>query len=103
VRHADRGSQDLAVRSTARLEAPGIVPPVDSKSDPYDDASVETANGLSKAELFRRRGPWQSAAAVEWATVARVAWWNLRRLRDALGHVPPAEGEQGLGTPTAAA
>jgi putative transposase len=103
VHHADRGSQYLALRYTARLEAAGIVPSVGSKGDPYDNALAETVNGLYKAELIRRRGPWRTAAAVARATAEWVAWWNTRRLHGALGHVPPAEYEHRHGRPTEAA
>ena len=103
VHHSDRGGQYLALRYTARLEEAGIVPSVGSKGDSYDNALAETVNGLYKAELIRRRGPWRTAAEVERATAAWVAWWNTQRLHGALGHVPPAEFEQGHGASTAAA
>jgi hypothetical protein len=67
-----------------------------------DDAPAESVNKLDKAEVIRRHGPWR-AAAVAGATAARVVWWNARRLHGALGHFPPAEYEQRLGPPTAAA
>jgi putative transposase len=103
VHHADRGSQYLAVRDTARLAAAGIVPSVGSKGDPDDNALAETGHGLSKAELLRRRGPWRTAAAVARATAEWVAWWNTRRRHGALGHVPPAEYEHRHGRPREAA
>jgi putative transposase len=93
VHHSDRGGQYLALRYTARLEEAGIVPSVGSKGDSFDNALAETVNGLYKAELIRRRGPWQTAAEVAVATAAWVAWWNTHRLHGALGHVPPAEYE----------
>jgi putative transposase len=93
VHHSDRGGQYLALRYTARLEEAGIVPSVGSKGDSYDNALAETVNGLYKAELIRRRGPWRTVAAVAVATAAWVAWWNAQRLHSALGHVPPAEYE----------
>ena len=93
VHHSDRGGQYLALRYTARLEAAGIVPSVGSKGDSSDNALAETVNGLSKAELIRRHGPWRTVAAVAVATAAWVAWWNTHRLHGALGHVPPADYE----------
>ena len=93
VHHSDRGGQYLAIRYTARLEEAGIVPSVGSKGDSYDNALAETVNGLYKAELIRRRGPWRDAAEVARATAEWVAWWNAQRLHGALGHVPPAEYE----------
>ncbi len=94
VHHSDRGSQYLAIRYSTRLAEAGIVPSVGSKGDSFDNALAETINGLYKAELIRRRGPWRSAADVELATAEWVAWWNTCRLHGALGHVPPAEFEQ---------
>jgi putative transposase len=93
VHHSDRGGQYVAIRYTVRLEEAGIVPSVGSKGDSYDNALAETVNGLYKAELIRRRGPWRTVAEVAVATAAWVAWWNTRRLHGALGHVPPAEYE----------
>ena len=64
-----------------------------SKGDSYDNALAETVNGLYKAELIKRRGPWRSVQDVELATAAWVQWWNERRLHGACGDVPPAEYE----------
>jgi len=49
--------------------------------------------GLFKTEVIRRRGPWRSLEAVEFATLEWVDWFNNRRLFGALGYVPPAEYE----------
>jgi putative transposase len=93
VHHSDRGSQYLAIRYTARLEEAGIASSVGSKGDSYDNALAETINGLYKAELIRRRGPWRTAAEVERATAEWVAWWNNQRLHGTCGRIPPAEYE----------
>ena len=93
VHHSDRGGQYLAIRYTARLEEAGITPSVGSKGDSYDNALAETVNGLYKAELIRRRGPWRSVADVERATAEWVAWWNNQRLHGTCGRMTPAEYE----------
>ena len=49
---------------------------------------AETINGLFKAEVIHRRGPWRSFEAVEW-----VDWFNNRRLLEPIGNIPPAEAE----------
>ena len=59
----------------------------------YDNALAETINGLYKAEVIHRRGPWRSLEAVEYATLEWVDWFNNRRLLEPIGHVPPGEAE----------
>ena len=54
---------------------------------------AETINGLYKTEVIRRRGPWRSLEAVEFATLEWVDWFNNRRLLEPIGGIPPAEGE----------
>jgi putative transposase len=93
VHHSDRGVQYLAIRSTQRLAAEGAVASVGSRGDSYDNALAEAVNGLYKAELISRRGPWRGAEQVELATLEWVTWWNQRRLHGALGDIPPAEHE----------
>ena len=51
-----------------------------------------TINGLYKAEVIHRRGPWRSFEAVEFATLTWVDWFNHRRLLEPIGNIPPAEG-----------
>ena len=93
VHHSDRGSQYLAIRYTERLDDAGVVNSVGSKGDSYDNALAETVNGLYKAELIGRRGPWRGVEQVELETAAWVHWWNSQRLHSACGDVPPAEFE----------
>jgi putative transposase len=93
VHHSDRGVQYLAIRYTQRLAAEGAVASVGSRGDSYDNALAEAVNGLYKAELIGRRGPWRTAEQVELATLAWVTWWNQRRLHGAIGDIPPAEHE----------
>ncbi len=71
--HSDRGSQYLSIRYSERL--------------------AEAINGLYKAEVIHRRGPWKTKQAVELATLEWVAWFNHHRLMEPLGYSPPAEFE----------
>ena len=71
----------------------GIEPSVGSVGDSYDNALAETINGLFKAEVIHRRGPWRSFDAVEYATLDWVDWFNNRRLLEPIGNIPPAEAE----------
>jgi putative transposase len=102
VHHSDRGVQYLAIRYTERLAEAGAVGSVGSKGDSYDNALAEAVNGLYKAELIWRRGPWRTAEDVELATLAWVDWWNHRRLHGACGDVPPVEFERGTAEAPAA-
>lgn len=93
VHHSDRGSQYLSIRYTERLAEAGIEPSVGSVGDSYDNALAKTINGLFKAEVIHRRGPWRSFEAVEYATLEWVDWFNNRRLLEPIGNIPPAEAE----------
>jgi putative transposase len=94
VHHSDRGSQYVSIKYTERLAEAGVEPSVGSVGDSYDNALAETINGLYKAELFHRRGPWRSFEAVEFATLEWVDWFNNRRLLEPIGNIPPAEAEE---------
>ena len=94
IHHSDRGSQYLSIKYTERLAEAGIEPSVGSVGDSYDNALAETINGLYKAEVMHRRGPWRSFEAVEFATLEWVDWFNHRRLLEPIGNIPPAEAER---------
>ncbi len=94
VHHSDRGVQYVSIKYTERLAEAGVEPSVGSVGDSYDNALAETINGLYKAEVIHRRGPWRSFEAVEFATLEWVDWFNNRRLLEPIGNIPPAEAEQ---------
>ena len=94
VHHSDRGVQYVSIRYSERLAEAGIEPSVGSVGDSYDNALAETINGLYKAEVIRRRGPWRNFEAVEFATLEWVDWFNHRRLLEPIGNIPPAEAEE---------
>ena len=94
VHHSDRGVQYVSIKYTERLAEAGIEPSVGSVGDSYDNALAETINGLYKAEVIHRRGPWRSFEAVEFATLEWVDWFNNRRLLEPIGNIPPAEAEE---------
>ncbi|RCW62767.1 transposase InsO family protein [Pseudorhodoferax soli] len=104
IHHSDRGSQYVSIRYSERLAEAGIEPSVGSRGDSYDNALAETINGLYKAELIHRRGPWKNRESVELATLEWVAWFNHKRLLSSIGYIPPAEAEANyynrLGTPS---
>jgi putative transposase len=61
--------------------------------DSYDNALAETINGLYKAEVIHKDGPWRGLEDVERATLTWVEWFNNRRLLRPIGDVPPVEFE----------
>ena len=93
IHHSDRGVQYVSIRYAERLAEAGIEPSVGSRGDSYDNALAETINGLYKAELIHRRGPWKSRESVELATLQWVHWFNHIRLLEPIGYIPPAEAE----------
>jgi len=94
VHHSDRGVQYLSIRYTERLAEAGVESSVGSVGDSYDNALAETIIGLFKTEVIRRRGPWRTIDAIEYATLEWVDWFNHRRLLEPIGNIPPAELEQ---------
>ena len=54
---------------------------------------AETINGLCKAEVIHRRGPWRSFEAAEFATLEWVDWFNTGRLPAPIGDIPPTEAD----------
>ena len=93
LRRSLESAQYVSIRYTERLVEAGIEPSVGSVGDSYDNALAETINGLYKAEVIHRRGPWRSFEAVEFATLEWVDWFNNRRLLEPIGYIPPAEAE----------
>jgi len=96
--HSDAGSQYVSLAYTDKLALDGIAPSIGTVGDAYDNALMETINGLYKAECIRTMvfhdGPYKTIADVEYATADWVDWYNTRRLHSSLGYVPPAEFEQ---------
>ena len=93
IHHCDRGVQYVSIKYSERLAEAGIEPSVGSVGDSYDNALAETINGLYKAEVIHRRGPWRTFEAVEFATLEWVDWFNNRRLLEPIGNIPPAQAE----------
>ena len=81
------------MRYTDRLSDAGIAPSVGSQGDADDDALAASVIGLFKTEVIRRKVPWRSLEAVEFATLAWVDWFNNRRVLGPIGDIPPAECE----------
>ncbi len=97
IHHSDAGSQYTSIRFTEHLELEGIKPSIGSVGDAYDNALMETINGLYKAECIRTTvfhdGAYKTLADVEFATAGWVDWYNQRRLHGSLGMISPIEYE----------
>ncbi|MCL4137367.1 UNVERIFIED_CONTAM: hypothetical protein GTU68_010030, partial [Idotea baltica] len=97
VHHSDRGVQYLCIAYSERLASNDVVASVGSKGDSYDNALVESFNGLYKWELIYRHGPWRGLDDVEFATLEYVDWFNNRRVHGGVtndaSYVTPAEFE----------
>ena len=98
IHHSDAGSQYTSIMLTEHLALEEIRPSIGSVGDAYDNALMETINGLYKAECIRTTifhdEPFKTIADVEYATAGWVDWYNNRRLHSTLGNVPPIEYEQ---------
>ena len=97
IHHSDAGSQYTSLKFTEHLDLEGINPSIGSVGDAYDNALMETLNGLYKAECVRTTvfhdGPYKTIADVEYATAGWVDWYNNRRLHGSLGMMTPVEFE----------
>ncbi len=95
--HSDMGVQYLSIAYSERLAENDIVASVGSKGDSYDNALVESFNGLYKWELIYRQGPWRGLEDVEFATMTYVDWFNRQRLHGEItadaSYLTPAEHE----------
>lgn len=96
--HSDAGSQYTAVKFIENLALQGITPSIGSVGDAYDNALMESINGLYKTECIGSRiftpERLESIVEVELATMSWVQWYNNRRLHSTLGMLPPAEYEE---------
>ena len=98
LRRPVESAQYTSVRLAEHLELEGIRPSIGSVGDAYDNALMETINGLYKAECIRTTvfhdGPYKTIADVEYATAGWADWYNNRRLHSSLAMTPPVEFEQ---------
>ena len=97
ISHSDAGAEYTSIRYSEHLQLEGIRPSIGSVGDAFDNALMETINGLYKAECIRtdvfHPGSFKSIDDVEYATAAWVDWYNSRRLHGSLGMLSPAEFE----------
>lgn len=84
IHHSDRGSQYLSICYSERLAGSGIEPSAGSRATAMTTSWPRPSNGLYKAEIIHRHGPWRTKQAVELAT-----------LEGALGATPSIDGVAG--------
>lgn len=65
----DRGSQYTPIRRSEHPAEAAIVSSVINRGDGNGNTLAETINGLNKADLDHRRGPWRTREAVGLATL----------------------------------
>lgn len=98
IHHSDAGSQYTSIRLTEHLETAQIAASIGSVGDAYDNALMESGNGLYKTECIRttifHEGPYKTISDVDFATAAWVEWYNNRRLHSAIGNITPVQAEQ---------
>jgi putative transposase len=97
IHHSDARSHYTAEHFAECLALEGIRPSIGTVGDAYNNALMETINGLFKTECIRtdvfHTGPYKTITDVEYATAGWVDWYNNRRLHSTLGMIPPAEHE----------
>jgi len=76
------------------LAEAGFQESVGSVGYSYDNALAETINGLYKAEVIHKDGPWRGMDDVECPTLTWVKWFNNRRIMEPLGDILPREFEE---------
>ena len=67
-----------------------------SVGDSYDNALAGTINGLYKAEVIHRRGPWRNFEVAEFATIEWVDLFNHRHLLEPIGNNSSRRGRTTL-------
>lgn len=97
IHHSDAGSaQYTSLHLTEHLDLEGIRPSIGTVGDAYDNALMESINGLYKTECIRttvfHTGAYRTLADVEWVTAGWVDWYNSKR-HSSLGYLTPNEYE----------
>jgi putative transposase len=92
VHHSDAGSQYTSINFTQTLTDHHVLQSIGTVGDAYDNAMAESFVDSFKTELITGR-VWTSFTALELAIVEYLGWFNLDRLHESLGDIPPAEHE----------
>jgi putative transposase len=93
IQHADAGSQYTSFDYTQTLHDHGVLASIGTVGDAYDNAVAESFVDSFKTELIADR-TWATRSQLELAVVQYVAWFNNKRLHEALDDQPPREVEE---------
>jgi transposase InsO family protein len=93
IAHTDRGSQYTSIAYTTRVAEYQITPSVGSVGDAYDNAMAESWVATYKSECVQKQ-TYPSATAAELDALDYIGFYNLERLHESLGDIPPIEYEQ---------
>jgi putative transposase len=98
ILHSDAGSTYMSYAYRSRLEQLGIIMSLGSRSDCYDNAAMESLNGVIKTEcLYCRFGKSNilnhrvSREVILQAVVEFIEFFNNERPKERLGFVSPVE------------
>ncbi len=93
--YSDAGSRYTSLKLAEHLALQDIRPSVGSVGDAYDNALMETINGLFEAECIRTTvfhdAPYKTLVDVEYASAGWVDWYNNRRLHSTLDMATPVD------------
>jgi putative transposase len=92
--HSDAGSQYASIRLTERLSWEHVVASIGSVGGAYENAQIESANDIYRAEGIRTtilsRQPVQDERRRRVRDSAWVDWYNCSRLHSSIGLVQPS-------------
>jgi transposase InsO family protein len=93
LRRPIESGQYTSIDYTHTLAHHGLLAPVGSVGDAYDNPLAESFTDSFKTELIADR-VWRTRAQLELAVVENIGWFNDCRLHQALGDLPPSEFER---------
>ncbi len=88
----------MSISDSQRLADNDIAASIGSKDDSYDNAMIDSLNGLYKSELIYPHGPWNGLNNVKSAPLQYVDCFNHQRRQGE--NAPPAVGSSPPPPPT---
>ena len=101
IHHSDKGCQYTSYAFGKRYREAGVVPPVGSTGDAYDNAMAESFFATLECEVLNRRS-FRSQAEARMAIFKWLeGWYNPHRRHSALGYWSPINYERRMTTKVA--